>query len=104
MPIDPNEPLTVMERHSFGHDATRHPITGMVLEKGSGAFLPKEQAYRVHLPIIAKTEGAAAAAAMRAALDKYYATHADTEPAIPRSRPAERPRPSMLQDPTGRRI
>jgi hypothetical protein len=46
--IDPNEPLTVDERRTFGVDAKRHPITGIPLERGSGA-LPAAAQARLHL-------------------------------------------------------
>lgn len=53
----------------FGSDAVRHPITGMILEQGSGALPPDEQARRVHLPFIAQTQGIAVAEAMLIKLD-----------------------------------
>ena len=56
--LHPNEKLV------FGHDAKRHEITGMILEQGSGALSPDEQAKRLHLPYIASTQGAAVAEAM----------------------------------------
>jgi hypothetical protein len=56
--LHPNEKLV------FGSDAKRHEITGMVLEQGSGALPPDDQARRVHLPIVALTQGQAAADAM----------------------------------------
>ena len=61
--LHPNEKLV------FGSDAKRHEITGMILEQGSGALSPDEQAWRVHLPEIARTQGQAAAQAMLARLD-----------------------------------
>jgi hypothetical protein len=60
--------LSVMEKLVFGSDAERHPITGMVLERGSGA-LPIEAQARGHLALIAATQGQAAADAMRIRLD-----------------------------------
>jgi len=36
----------------------------MILEQGSGALSPDDQARRVHLPYIASTQGAAVADAM----------------------------------------
>ena len=62
-------PLNEIEKAICGADAKRHPITGMVLEQGSGALSPDEQARRVHLPEIARTQGQAAAQAMLARLD-----------------------------------
>jgi hypothetical protein len=56
--LHPNEKLV------FGSDAKRHEITGMILEQGSGALSPDDQARRVHLPYIASTQGAAVADAM----------------------------------------
>jgi hypothetical protein len=62
--LHPNEKLV------FGHDAKRHPITGLVLEQGSGALSPDLQARRVHLPEIARTQGPDAAAEVRKRLDE----------------------------------
>jgi hypothetical protein len=62
---DPKQKLSTPEKQVFGADAERHPITGYVIEKGYGALSPRAQAYDVHLPLIAKLEGQAAAAAMR---------------------------------------
>jgi hypothetical protein len=56
--LHPNEKLV------FGSDAKRHEITGMILEQGSGALPPDEQARLIHLPQIAATQGQAAADAM----------------------------------------
>ena len=56
--LHPNEKLV------FGSNATRHLITGLPLEMGSGALPPYEQALRVHLPYIAQTQGPAVAEAM----------------------------------------
>jgi hypothetical protein len=52
-----NYPLHPTEQAVFGVDAKRHEITGMVLEQGSGALPPDEQARLVHLPQIAATQG-----------------------------------------------
>jgi hypothetical protein len=68
-----NPELHISQRIVFGHSARVHPVTGMVLEQGSGALSPDEQAKNVHIPLIEKTEGTAAAAAMRAKLVAYYA-------------------------------
>jgi hypothetical protein len=57
------------DRLVFGAHARTHPITGMVLEMGSGAHSPDDQARLVHLPFIAATQGTAAAAAMKLKLD-----------------------------------
>lgn len=67
-PLHPNEKLV------FGSDAKRHEITGMILESGSGALSPDDQARRVHLPLIALTQGQAAADAMRIKLDAVPAS------------------------------
>ena len=64
--------LSRLEQLTFGPDAMRHPITGMILEQGLGALPPDGpdgQARRVHLPEIFRTQGAAAADAMRIKLD-----------------------------------
>lgn len=61
-------PLHPNEQAVFG-DAKRHPITDMILEQGSGALSPYDQAVRVHLPQIAATQGIEVAAAMRIKLD-----------------------------------
>jgi|SRR5580704_1215241 dihydropteroate synthase len=62
--LHPNEKLV------FGSGAKRHEITGMILEQGSGALSPDEQARIVHLPHIALTEGIDAARAMLVRLDQ----------------------------------
>jgi hypothetical protein len=62
-------PLHPTEQAVFGADAKRHEITGMILEQGSGALPPDEQARRVHLPYIARTQGVAVAEAMLIKLD-----------------------------------
>lgn len=56
--LHPNEKLV------FGSEAKRHEITGMILEQGSGALSPDDQARRVHLPYIASTQGASVADAL----------------------------------------
>jgi hypothetical protein len=61
--LHPNEILC------FGADAVRHPVSGMLLEQGSGALPPDEQARRIHLPYIARTQGAAAAQVVALKLD-----------------------------------
>lgn len=63
------EPLNPTERAIYGVDAKRHPLTNMILEQGSGAWPADEQARRIHLPEIARTQGPAAAQAMLALLD-----------------------------------
>jgi hypothetical protein len=62
-------PLSGPEADALGLGAKYHPITRMVLEQGSGALDPDAQARVLHVPIIARTEGEAAAAAMLAKLD-----------------------------------
>ena len=52
------------EARTYGIHAKRHPVTGLPLEMGSGALSPDEQARRIHLPEIARTQGQAAADAM----------------------------------------
>jgi hypothetical protein len=61
--LHPNEKLV------FGNNAERHPITGLPIELGSGALSPDEQARRVHLPYIARTQGISVAEAMLIDLD-----------------------------------
>jgi len=60
-PLQVNPDLSREQQQVFGVDAVRHPITGMVLEQGSGALPPDEQA-RQHLQVIHKTDPAKAAA------------------------------------------
>ncbi len=64
MPTDPSLPLNLTERLVFGEEATRHPITGIPIELGSGA-LPADQQAILHCQVIEETEGRAAADAMR---------------------------------------
>jgi hypothetical protein len=61
--------LSLTEQACFGADAVRHPLTGLVIEQGSGALPPDEQARRIHLPYIARTQGVAAAEAILIKLD-----------------------------------
>lgn len=72
MPIDPSEPLSVMEKKVFGADAVRHPVTGIPLERGSGALPVKQQA-RDHLHVIAQKEGKVVAAEVGGRLDEFEA-------------------------------
>jgi hypothetical protein len=61
--------LTPMEKLVFGSNARLHPITKMPLEGGSGRLSDDLQARLVHLPVIAREQGQAAAQAMLALLD-----------------------------------
>jgi hypothetical protein len=61
--------LSPTEQAVFGADAVRHPLTDLVIEQGSGALPPDEQARRIHLPYIARTRGAAVAEALLIKLD-----------------------------------
>jgi hypothetical protein len=45
----------------FGHDVKFHEVTGEPLQQGSGSLPPDEQALTIHLPLIAKRDGVAAA-------------------------------------------
>jgi hypothetical protein len=59
-----SRPLSSDELSALGLNSKYHPVTGMVLEDGLGAWTPTRQAIEIHLPIIAKRDGEAAAAAM----------------------------------------
>jgi hypothetical protein len=59
-----SRPLSGPEQDALGIGGKYHPITGMMLEDGLGAFAPDKQAREIHLPIIAKRDGEAVAAAM----------------------------------------
>jgi ethanolamine ammonia-lyase small subunit len=59
-----SRPLSSDELSALGLNSKYHPITGMVLEDGLGAWAPDRQAREIHLPIIAKRDGEAVAAAM----------------------------------------
>ena len=61
--------LTPMEKLVFGQNARLHPITKLPLESGSGCLPDDLQARLVHLPVIAREQGQAAAQAMLALLD-----------------------------------
>lgn len=69
--IDPREPVSLIEKAVFGHDSRRHPITGRVLEQGSGAHPEKFQA-ELHCRDIEKEESKEAAAVMRRRLAVFY--------------------------------
>lgn len=86
MPFDPAEPLTEMERRTFGVDAFRHPVCGFIVEMGQGA-LPVEQQVANHLIQVARAEGRAAAAALRKRVDDFKAAGGSVpEPPPPRTR------------------
>jgi hypothetical protein len=57
-------PLTEREKTVFGQDAKRHPITGLVLQQGSGAP-PHDVQAAEHLGIIAMIYGHAVANEIR---------------------------------------
>lgn len=59
---------TQLQRDVFGHDVQLHPLTGMVLEQGSGALPPHQQA-RLHCVEIEKLYGKKAADVIRKRLD-----------------------------------
>ena len=61
---DPSQPLSVMEKNTFGADAKRHWATGHVLEQGYGALPEKEQA-ELHCRTIDAEEGREAGNEMR---------------------------------------
>jgi hypothetical protein len=71
MPQDPNRKLSPMEIRIFGADAKIHPITGEVLEQGSGAHPPDVQAALVHVLEIERREGKAAADEVRRKLKMH---------------------------------
>jgi len=62
-------PLSGPEQTALGLNTKYHPITGLAVEDGAGAWAPDRQAREIHIPIIAKRDGDAAAAAMLAKLD-----------------------------------
>lgn len=84
---NPKEPLSATEKRVFGENAIRHPITGEVLEQGSGALSEKAQAVN-QTRTIAQTEPAAAeqmrrqfAEAEKRIVDELAATAAKLEAA-----------------------
>jgi hypothetical protein len=56
-----------------GGTPKRHPVTGMCLQDGIGCAPDDSQAMNWHLPLIAKEQGPAAAAAMKKKLTDYIA-------------------------------
>jgi hypothetical protein len=64
-----SRPLSPDELSALGLNSKYHPITGMALEEGAGAWSPDRQARELHILIIAKRDGEAAAKAMLAKLD-----------------------------------
>lgn len=66
------DPLSQAELAVYGNSA-RHPVTEMPLERGVGA-LPVNQQARLHLKVIAQTQGREAADAMRERLDEFEAS------------------------------
>jgi len=67
------QPLSGPEQTALGLNSKYHPITGMAVEDGAGAWAPDRQAREIHLPIISKRDGEAVAAAMLAKLDAAQA-------------------------------
>jgi len=72
MPTDLSLPLSVIEKAVYGAGAVRHPVTGIPLERGSGA-LPANQQARNLLAVITQQEGKAVAAEVRRRLDEFEA-------------------------------
>jgi hypothetical protein len=62
-------PLSGPEQTALGLNTKYHPLTKLPLEDGAGAWAPERQARELHIPIIAKRDGEAAAAAVLAKLD-----------------------------------
>jgi hypothetical protein len=62
-------PLSGPEQTALGLNTKYHEITGLPIEDGAGAWAPDRQARELHIPIIAKRDGEAAAAAVLAKLD-----------------------------------
>jgi hypothetical protein len=58
---------SLTEQQVFGPDAKRHPVLGFVIEQGSGALSVAEQIQN-YISMVAVTESAAAAEAVRAKL------------------------------------
>jgi hypothetical protein len=71
MPHDSSRKLSPTEIHIYGADAKIHPITGEVLEQGSGALPPDTQAALVHVLEIERREGKAAADEVRQKLSMH---------------------------------
>jgi hypothetical protein len=67
---DPRAPLNRAEILTFGIDAPRHPVTGHVLQRGSGALSVPEQA-RQHLRTILADHGLAVAREVERKLDEF---------------------------------
>ena len=65
MPLDPTRKLGPTEIHVYGADAKIHPITGMVIEQGSGALPDEVQAAVVHVAEIERQFGKEAADEVR---------------------------------------
>jgi hypothetical protein len=77
--IEADEPLTVLEKQTFGADARRSSITGRILEQGIGALPVRQQEY-LHCHAIERQHGKAAADAMRKKLadaDKFVTAQKD---------------------------
>jgi hypothetical protein len=62
---DPSRKLTPVEILVYSADAKIHPVTNMVLEQGSGALSADQQAAVIHVAEIERTQGKAAADAVR---------------------------------------
>jgi hypothetical protein len=65
MPHDPTRKLSPTEVKIYGADAKIHPVTGEVIEQGSGALPIDQQALIVHCAEIERREGKFAADEVR---------------------------------------
>jgi hypothetical protein len=72
MAINPNEPLSVLDKRTFGVNAFRHPVCGFIVEMGHGALSVDRQVEN-YLAQVASTEGKPAASALRVAVEKFKA-------------------------------
>jgi hypothetical protein len=68
-----SRPLSGPEQTALGLNQKYHPVTGMAVEDGAGSWAPDRQAREIHIPLIAKRDGEAVAAAMLAKLDAVAA-------------------------------
>jgi hypothetical protein len=80
------EPISEIEKRTFGVNAYRHPVCGFIVETGHGALSVDRQVEN-HLAEVASTEGRAAATALRNRVADFKAAGGTVpEPPLPHTR------------------
>ena len=80
--IDPRSPLNKWEQLVHGVDGVRHPVTGIPIQRGSGALPVKEQA-RQHLQTILTNHGIDVAREIERKLNEWESNGGKVEMSAP---------------------